>query len=128
MYFSDISQSTRPEELPIAGDPFSEITLQLISPKGNPQFKLDGKKLRLLRPIDRDKDNLSHIVFQLTCTVKSTNKKRTIPVIVRVTDVNDNAPIFLNAPYETSVSEVSRRLYYFGGGIKLINHINCKLQ
>lgn len=39
--------------------------------------------------------------------MKSSNKKRTIPVIVRVSDVNDNAPVFMNTPYETTVSEVS---------------------
>jgi hypothetical protein len=43
---------------------------------------------------------------QLTCTVKATNKKRSIPVIVRVSDINDNAPHFYNTPYETTVSEV----------------------
>lgn len=41
------------------------------------------------------------------CTVKSTNKKRIIPVIVRVSDINDNAPKFVNTPYETTVPEVS---------------------
>lgn len=46
--------------------------------------------------------------FQLSCTVKQTNKKRTIPVIVRVSDINDNAPKFINTPYETTVPEVSR--------------------
>ena len=44
--------------------------------------------------------------LQLTCTVKATNKKRSIPVIVRVSDINDNAPHFYNTPYETTVSEV----------------------
>ena len=47
------------------------------------------------------------IYFQLTCSVKNKNKKRTIPVIVRVSDINDNAPHFINTPYETTVSEVS---------------------
>lgn len=47
-----------------------------------------------------------HAFFQLSCTVKSTNKKRTIPVIVRVSDINDNAPKFINTPYETTVPEV----------------------
>jgi hypothetical protein len=47
-------------------------------------------------------------LLQLTCTVKATNKKRSIPVIVRVSDNNDNAPHFENTPYETTVSEVSR--------------------
>jgi protocadherin-15 len=43
--------------------------------------------------------------------VKSTNKKRTIPVIVRVSDINDNAPKFINTPYETTVPEVIGRTY-----------------
>ncbi|KAG8256705.1 hypothetical protein J6590_063018 [Homalodisca vitripennis] len=100
-----MDQPTNPAELPISGDPLSEIILDLVFPKGNPYFTLNGKMLQLLSPLDRDKDNLSHIVFQLTCTVKSTNKKRTIPVIVRVVDVNDNAPVFVSTPYNTTISE-----------------------
>ncbi|XP_012288920.1 cadherin-99C [Orussus abietinus] len=100
-------QKTVPEELPVSGDPRNETTLELIFPGRRPLFRLEGKKLRLLEPLDRDAENLSHVVFQLTCTVKSTNKKRTIPVIVRVSDVNDNAPIFVNAPYETTVPELT---------------------
>ena len=38
--------------------------------------------------------------------MKLTNKKRTIPMIVRVSDINDNAPKFINTPYETTVPEV----------------------
>ena len=30
----------------------------------------------------------------------------TIPVNIRVTDANDNAPVFHNGPYHVSVSEV----------------------
>lgn len=43
----------------------------------------------------------------MTCLVKSSNKKRTIPIIVRVSDINDNPPVFQNLPYETTVPEVS---------------------
>ncbi|XP_020300052.1 cadherin-99C isoform X2 [Pseudomyrmex gracilis] len=75
--------------------------------QGKPLFKLNGKKLQLLEPLDRDDANLSHRVFQLSCTVKSTNKKRTIPTIVRVSDINDNAPKFINTPYETTVPELT---------------------
>lgn len=102
-----INQETTPAELPITGNPFVDIALDLVFTKGHPIFILNGKKLQLVSPLDRDKDNLSHIVFQLTCTVKSTNKKRTIPVIVRVSDVNDNSPEFINTPYETTVSELT---------------------
>ncbi|KAI5749096.1 hypothetical protein M8J76_004601 [Diaphorina citri] len=104
---SELDQETSPPELPIFGDPDTDIVLDLVFPKGNTLFALNGKKLRLLAPLDRDSDNLSHIVFQLTCTVKVSNRKRTIPVIVRVSDVNDNAPRFLNTPYETTVSELT---------------------
>ncbi|KAI4458345.1 fat atypical cadherin-related [Holotrichia oblita] len=105
--FSAISQETRPLELPIIGEPNVEIFLDLIFPKGPPIFFLNGKKLQLLSPIDKDEDNLSHILFQLACTVKSTHKKKTYPVIVRLTDINDNAPEFVNAPYVTTISELT---------------------
>ncbi|XP_055849047.1 cadherin-99C isoform X1 [Episyrphus balteatus] len=100
-----VGQQTNPPELPIFGDPFTEIALDLVFPKGNPTFLLNGKKLQLLQPLDRDEENLSHIVFQVSCTIRSSNKKRNIPIIVRVSDVNDNAPRFMNTPYEVTVAE-----------------------
>lgn len=57
---------TTPEELPIIGDPFSEVALDLIFSSRKPVFILNGKRLQLLEPLDRDKDNLSHIVFQVS--------------------------------------------------------------
>ncbi|XP_018578210.1 cadherin-99C [Anoplophora glabripennis] len=104
---SSVSQETTPPELPISGEPNVDIFLDLSFPKGPPIFFLNGKKLQLLSPLDRDEENLSHIVFQLICTVKATHKKRTVPVIVRLTDINDNAPQFVNTPYETSISELT---------------------
>lgn len=65
LFFSDIGQLTTPSELPIYGDPFTEIALELVFSKGNPIFLLNGKTLQLLQPLDRDKENLSHIVFQV---------------------------------------------------------------
>ncbi|XP_075146442.1 cadherin 99C [Haematobia irritans] len=100
-----IGQQTNPPELPIFGDPLTEIALDLVFPKGNRIFSLNGKKLQLLQPLDRDEENLSHIVFQVSCTVRSTSKRRNIPIIVRVSDVNDNAPRFMNTPYEVTVPE-----------------------
>ncbi|XP_056636781.1 cadherin-99C [Diorhabda sublineata] len=104
---TSISQETNPIVLPISGEPNVDIFLDLSFPKGPPLFFLNGKKLQLLSPLDRDENNLSHIVFQLICTVKSTHKKKTIPVIVRLTDINDNAPQFINTPYETTISELT---------------------
>lgn len=63
--FPDVNQRTAPPELPIFGDPNTEISLELVFPKGNPIFLLNGKSLQLLQPLDRDEENLSHIVFQV---------------------------------------------------------------
>ncbi|KAM3966913.1 cadherin 99C [Aphomia sociella] len=101
-----VNQSTIPSELPIVGEPDIDVVLSTVFPKGPTLFQLDGKRLQLLQPLDRDADNLSHMVFQLVCQVKATKKRRTIPVIVRVSDINDNAPVFQGVPYETSVSEL----------------------
>ncbi|CAH0583152.1 unnamed protein product [Chrysodeixis includens] len=101
-----VDQSTIPAELPIVGEPDVDVALSTVFPKGPTLFQLDGKRLQLLQPLDRDADNLSHMVFQLVCQVKATKKRRTIPVIVRVSDINDNAPMFQGTPYETSVSEL----------------------
>lgn len=48
-----------------------------------------------------------YFFLQLICTIKSTHKVKSIPVIVRLTDINDNSPQFVGVPYETSISEVS---------------------
>ncbi|XP_063893861.1 cadherin-99C isoform X2 [Helicoverpa armigera] len=101
-----VNQSTVPAELPIVGDPDVDVILSTVFPKGPTLFQLDGKRLQLLQPLDRDADNLSHMVFQLVCQVKATKKRRTIPVIVRVSDINDNAPVFQGTPYEANVSEL----------------------
>lgn len=63
------NQSTVPLELPITGDPYTEINLNLIFPKGNPVFTLRGKHLELIAPLDRDAENLSHIVFQVNILI-----------------------------------------------------------
>lgn len=66
-FITDVGQRTTPAELPIYGDPYTEIALELIFAKENPIFLLNGKMLQLLKPLDRDQDNISHIVFQVNC-------------------------------------------------------------
>lgn len=68
--FAAIDQETVPAELPIGGEPNVDIFLDLIFPKGSPLFYLNEKKLQLLAPIDRDEENLSHIVFQVSLSKK----------------------------------------------------------
>lgn len=100
-----INQRTTPIELPIHGDPFTEIALELNFPKGNQIFLLNGKSIELITPLDRDEEDRSHIIFQVTCTIRLSKRRRNIPLIVRVSDINDNAPIFQNTPYIISVAE-----------------------
>jgi len=65
MYFTEINQPIRPAELPIIGDPYTEISLDLLFPTKIATFTLIGKKIQLTQPLDRDAENLSHIVFQV---------------------------------------------------------------
>ncbi|KAL6961682.1 Cadherin-99C, partial [Sarracenia purpurea var. burkii] len=59
------NQSTSPAELPIFGDPSSEILLNLSFQKQQTAiFTLRGKRLQLTGPLDRDAENLSHVIFQ----------------------------------------------------------------
>ncbi|XP_050437358.1 cadherin-99C isoform X2 [Adelges cooleyi] len=104
---SQINQAITPSELPIVGDPYSDISLNLTFSSDNPVFTLIGKRLQLVRPVDRDAENLSHIVFQVVCVVRSSGRKRSYPVIARLADINDNAPEFLNAPYQVTVPELT---------------------
>ena len=45
---------------------------------------------------------------QVTCTVLSTGRRRTLPVIVKISDLNDNSPQFLATPYSLSLAEDTR--------------------
>ena len=38
--------------------------------------------------------------------VKATGKRKTIPLYVRISDINDNTPRFIDLPYVASVPEV----------------------
>lgn len=76
--FTAISQETIPAELPIVGEPNVDIFLDLLFPKGPPLFFLNEKKLQLLSPLDRDENNLSHIVFQVSGNPHFRFKRRTI--------------------------------------------------
>lgn len=61
---SAIGSHENAPKLPIHGDVEDEITLGLNFPEGNNNlFKLNGKLLQLVHPLDRDKENLSHIQF-----------------------------------------------------------------
>ena len=105
-----ISQATAPEDLAIAGVPGEDISLDIVPALDGGDgkerlFRLDGKRLKLVQPLDRDPEDLSSVTFQVTCTDLNTGRRRTIPVVVAILDLNDNAPTFKNTPYVLSVPE-----------------------
>ncbi len=72
--FKSIIQPTTPSELPIAGAPGRDIELSVLEdpPNGrrggeeeNDFFYLEGKSLRLKRPLDRDEKDLSSLMIQV---------------------------------------------------------------
>lgn len=90
---SQTTQETEPKELPLSGVPDDEIQLKLVYPKSATEyFFLDGKSLKLKQPIDRDPKDLAQISLEVICTVTKTGKRKTIPLIVTISDINDNTP------------------------------------
>ncbi len=65
----DVEQDTFPAELPISGSPGQDMELSLFHlPEDRPDrdyFRLEGKRLRLIRPLDRDEEDLSSIMLQV---------------------------------------------------------------
>ena len=105
----ETSQPTDPEFLPVSGTPGQDVRLELHynpeDPESRRYFVLDEKRLRLVKPLDRDLDDLSAIMFQVTCTAIDSGRRKTIPVVVTISDINDNPPEFIGAPYIIAVPE-----------------------
>lgn len=92
----EIGQETTPNELPISGTygwhsfcldtfqtffnfpgtPDEDMTLQILSDNStsHDMFRLDGKRIQLVKPLDRDEKDIASIMFQ----VRGTWKKLTV--------------------------------------------------
>ncbi|XP_054716801.1 cadherin-99C-like [Uloborus diversus] len=102
---NQMDQETVPAELPIRGAPPAvELAIQTTTAD---EFFIEGKRLRLKRPIDRDDGKLNMVRLQISCTDVITRIQRNIPVVIRIGDINDNPPLFKSRSYETSVSEMA---------------------
>ncbi|XP_043285422.1 protocadherin-like wing polarity protein stan [Venturia canescens] len=68
-----------------------------------------SKNLSLSRPLDKEGvDGPASVLVNVICERKHTlDPGFVIPVNIRVTDANDNAPQFVNAPYVLNISEVT---------------------
>ena len=70
-----------------------------------------GGQANLVLTSTLDKEGISgpaSLTVGVVCErLGTTDPGFTIPISIRVTDVNDNAPVFLGAPYTLNVSELS---------------------
>ena len=72
-------------------------------------FLISGEDLVLAAPLDKENiKGVDSILIDVVCQrQRSSDPSFSIPVHVRVTDVNDNAPLFIGAPFNLSLSEMT---------------------
>nr|KAF7434337.1 hypothetical protein H0235_002528 [Vespula pensylvanica] len=97
--------------LGVLGDPgpHGDIKLRLQELDSPVEFSPYSKNLTLTRPLDKEGvDGPASVYVNVICERKRTlDPGFVIPVNIRVTDANDNAPQFVNAPYVLNISEVT---------------------
>ncbi|XP_067014510.2 protocadherin beta-6 isoform X2 [Anabrus simplex] len=98
--------------LRIFGDPSERggnIVLRLQELDSPVRIQPGTKNLTLTRKLDKEGiEGPSSVYVNVICDRKRTSDPGFgIPVSIRVTDANDNAPQFLNAPYILNISEVT---------------------
>ncbi|XP_053972706.1 protocadherin-like wing polarity protein stan [Hylaeus volcanicus] len=97
--------------LGVLGDPGpqGDIELRLQEIDSPVTFAAYTKNLSLIRPLDKEGvDGPASVYVNVICERKHTlDPGFVIPVNIRVTDANDNAPQFVNAPYVLNISEVT---------------------
>ncbi|XP_043590753.1 protocadherin-like wing polarity protein stan [Bombus pyrosoma] len=97
--------------LGVLGDPGpqGDIELRLQEHDSPVTFSAYSKNLTLIRPLDKEGiDGPASVYVNVICERKHTlDPGFVIPVNIRVTDANDNAPQFVNAPYVLNISEVT---------------------
>ncbi|KAF2362253.1 Cadherin [Trinorchestia longiramus] len=97
--------------LMIGGDPSEDGDIHLmLADRGVPvQIADHSKDLILTGRIDKEgKVGQAHISLDIICKKLGTKDPTiVIPVNIRVTDVNDNAPVFIGAPYSVNISEAT---------------------
>uniref|UniRef100_A0A1B6EHK3 Cadherin domain-containing protein n=2 Tax=Cuerna arida TaxID=1464854 RepID=A0A1B6EHK3_9HEMI len=97
--------------LRILGDPSERgnIELRLKELDSPVRIAPGSKNLTLTRKLDKEGiDGPSSVYVNIICDRRRTTVPGfEIPVSIRVTDVNDNAPRFINAPYILNISEVT---------------------
>lgn len=98
-------------QIHVHGDPRPSGSISLrLKEKDSPVAIAPGtKNLTLRKPLDKEGvDGPSSVFVNVICERLGTlDPGFVIPVNVRVTDVNDNSPVFINSPYILNISEVT---------------------
>ncbi|KAM3957112.1 LOW QUALITY PROTEIN: protocadherin Fat 4-like Cad96Ca [Aphomia sociella] len=97
--------------LSVNGDPSAtgDITLRVQERDAGVGVAPGSKNLTLLRALDREqRRGPASVYVNVRCERRRTaDPSFVIPVSVRVWDVNDNAPVWLGAPYRVKLSELT---------------------
>ncbi|XP_017769674.1 PREDICTED: cadherin-related tumor suppressor-like [Nicrophorus vespilloides] len=95
----------------VHGDPRPGGTIALHLKESDSPIDISpgSKNLTLIRQLDKEGiDGPSSVFINLICErLRTLDTGFVIPVNIRVTDANDNAPEFINAPYVLNISEVT---------------------
>lgn len=98
-------------QIRVHGDPRPGGTIALyLRETDSPIIITSGtKNLTLRSRLDKEGiDGPSSVLINLICErLHTLDPVFVIPINVRVSDANDNAPVFVNAPYELNISEVT---------------------
>ena len=99
-------------KLRVIGEVGRDILLSLADPGAGPvSIETSGGTASLVLTAPLDKEGLqgpASLTLGVVCERLGTRDPGfTIPISIRVTDVNDNAPVFMAAPYVLNVSELS---------------------
>ncbi|CAL4068557.1 unnamed protein product, partial [Meganyctiphanes norvegica] len=97
--------------LQLEGDPGPEGDIFLSLDRQNSPVSIESfsKNLTLVTALDKEGQNgAMHVLVYVNCKKRNTTDPNIkIPVNIRVTDDNDNAPVFINSPYYVNVSEMT---------------------
>ncbi|KAE8742866.1 hypothetical protein FOCC_FOCC011547, partial [Frankliniella occidentalis] len=90
-------------------EPHGDIALRLQETDSPVRVSPGSKNLTLMRRLDKEGiEGPASVYISIICDRKRTaDPGLSIPVNIRVTDANDNAPQFVNAPYVLNISEVT---------------------
>lgn len=98
-------------EIRVHGDPRPGGTIALYLRETDSPISITSgtKNLTLRSRLDKEGiDGPSSVLINLICErLHTLDPGFVIPINIRVSDANDNAPVFVNAPYELNISEVT---------------------